>query len=103
VEYYELLAPSILARRERPLQPWLQRRLGEDPQPILDAVLAEVRERGPLSSGDFEDPRDQRGTWWDWKPAKTALEVLFEQGCLMVDRRVNVQPQGRPEEMGGSR
>jgi uncharacterized protein YcaQ len=91
VEDFQYFAPAILARRERPLQPWLQRSLGEDTQQILDAVLDEVRERGPLASRDFEDPRDQRGTWWDWKPAKTALEILFEQGYLMVDRRENFQ------------
>ena len=90
-EDYEHLAPAILARRERPLQPWLLRSLGEDAPQILDAVLAEVRDRGPLASRDFEDPRDQRGTWWDWKPAKTALEVLFAQGYLMVDRRESFQ------------
>jgi uncharacterized protein YcaQ len=33
----------------------------------------------------------QRGTWWDWKPAKIALEILFEEGHLMIDRRVNFQ------------
>lgn len=90
-EDYEHLAPAIVARRDRPLQPWLLRSLGEDTQQILDAVLDEVRERGPLASRDFEDPRDQRGTWWDWKPAKTALEILFERGYLMVDRRENFQ------------
>jgi uncharacterized protein YcaQ len=88
---YGHFAPAILARRERPRQPWLLRSLGEDAQQILDAVLAEVRERGPLASRDFEDTRDQRGTWWDWKPAKTALEILFEGGYLMVDRRENFQ------------
>ena len=91
VEDFQYFAPAILARRERPLQPWLHRSLGEDSQEILDAVLAEVRERGPLASRDFKDPRDQRGTWWDWKPAKTALEILFAQGYLMVDRRENFQ------------
>ncbi len=91
VEDYPYFAPVILARRERPLQPWLVRRLGDDAEEVLDTVLAEVRERGPLASRDFEDPRSKRGTWWDWKPAKTALEVLFERGYLMVDRRVNFQ------------
>jgi uncharacterized protein YcaQ len=91
VEDYAHFAPAITARRERPLQPWLVRRLGDDVESILDAVLAEVRESGPLASRDFEDTRHQRGTWWDWKPAKTALEVLFEWGHLMVDRRVNFQ------------
>jgi len=91
VEDHAHLAPVIRARRERPLPTWTQRRLGDDPQGILDTVLAEIRERGPLASKNFQDPRGKRGTWWDWKPAKTALEVLFDRGHLMVDRRVNFQ------------
>ena len=91
VEDYPYFAAIILARRDHPLQPWLVRSLGDKGDAILDAVLAEVRERGPLSSRDFKDPRRERGSWWDWKPAKTALEVLFEQGYLLIDRRVNFQ------------
>ena len=89
VEDYAYFAPAILDRRERPLHAWVQQRLGDDPEGALDSVLAEVQERGALSSRDFEDPRHKRGTWWDWKPAKTALEVLFSWGTLMVERRVN--------------
>ncbi len=91
IEDYEYFLPTLLARRERPPQAWVERRLGDDPQGILDAVLHEVRERGSLASRDFEDTRDERGTWWDWKPAKTALELLFAQGYLMVDRRESFQ------------
>ncbi|MBU0490355.1 MAG: winged helix DNA-binding domain-containing protein [Chloroflexi bacterium] len=90
VEDYAHLAPVIHARRERPLYgDWSLKRLGDDPQGVLDAVLDRIREEGALGSQHFEDPRAQRGTWWDWKPAKAALEVLFERGHLMVDRRVN--------------
>ena len=91
VEDYAYFAPTILARRERPLHTWVQQRLGDDPEGALDSVLAEVQERGGLSSRDFKDPRHKPGTWWDWKPAKTALEVLFSWGTLMVERRVNFQ------------
>ena len=91
VEDYPYFAPRLLARRELHPEPWIERRLGDDPQGLLDAVLEEIRERGPLASRHFEDPRDERGTWWDWKPAKTALELLFVQGHLMVDRRENFQ------------
>jgi uncharacterized protein YcaQ len=91
VEHYAFFAPAILARRERPLHSWILRRLGDNPDDALEEVLAEVRERGALSSRDFEDPRHKRGTWWDWKPAKTALEILFSWGTLMVERRVNFQ------------
>ncbi len=51
--------------------------------PVLDRVRAE----GPLGAADFEDPRKNRGTWWDWKPAKLVLEDLFDQGVLMATRR----------------
>jgi len=91
VEDYPHFVPTFLAQRDRPPQHWIERRLGDDPQGTLDAVLKEVRERGPLASRDFEDTRDGRGTWWDWKPAKTALELLFAQGYLMVDRRESFQ------------
>ena len=91
VEGYEYFVPTLLARRDRPPQQWIERRLGDDPHGTLDAVLKEVRERGPLASRDFQDTRDGRGTWWDWKPAKTALELLFAQGYLMVDRREGFQ------------
>jgi uncharacterized protein YcaQ len=57
----------------------------------MDGVMAEIAERGALSSKDFHDPRDERGTWWDWKPAKHALNILYDRGYLMVDRRVNFQ------------
>ena len=91
VEDYPHYAPAILSRRERPIEPWSMRDLGEDPQALLDAVLAEMRWRGPLASRDFEDSQVRRGGWWNWKPAKTALEVLFEHGYLMIDRRENFQ------------
>ena len=91
VEDYDYFAPVIVARREDPLHNWIRKRLGDEPQKVLDEVLDRVREEGPLASRDFSDPRGQRGTWWDWKPAKTALEILFSRGYLLVDRRVNFQ------------
>jgi uncharacterized protein YcaQ len=92
VEDYDYFAPLILARRGRPHR-WYGNMevLGEDPQAIMDGVLAEIKERGALASKDFHDPRDGRGTWWDWKPAKHALNILYDRGYLMVDRRVNFQ------------
>lgn len=50
-------------------------------------VLARVRAEGPLSSKDFADPRGKAGSWWDWKPAKRALEYLFQSGRLLVASR----------------
>jgi uncharacterized protein YcaQ len=45
-----------------------------------------------LSSSDFENDTGKKGgTWWDWKPTKTALEYLFWRGDLMVSERKNFQ------------
>jgi len=70
---------------------WLRgwREKNED---VLADVLERVRGEGPLTSKDFAPPPgERRGTWWDWKPAKTALEILLWQGDLMVSERRNFQ------------
>ena len=59
---------------------------------LLQPVLERIRNEGPLSSKDFSHPSDKKGgTWWDWKPAKAALEMLFWKGDLMVTERRNFQ------------
>ncbi len=62
----------------------------EPDEPLMREVLARVRAEGPLKASDFEHP-SQRGSWWDWKPAKKALEQLFMRGELMVVRRERFQ------------
>ena len=52
----------------------------------VDLVLARIRSEGPLRARDFEH-RETRAGWWDWKPAKRALEYLFMAGELMVSRQ----------------
>jgi uncharacterized protein len=58
-----------------------------------EAVLERIRAEGPLSTADFESPKQpkQKGMWPDWKPAKAALEILFWRGELMVTERRNFQ------------
>ena len=58
---------------------------------VAKHVLDRIQEEGPLRSVDFKDTRKQRGSWWDWKPAKRALEHLFDTGRLMVSERRNFQ------------
>jgi len=59
---------------------------------LTEEVLARVRNEGPLTAGDFADvPGRKRGAWWDWKPAKAALEMLFYRGDLMVAERRGFQ------------
>jgi len=51
-----------------------------------ERVLARIRNEGPLMARHFEADRRPTG-WWDWKPAKRALEYLFMAGDLMVVRQ----------------
>lgn len=56
---------------------------------LTDAVRDRITNEGPLSSADFADDQVKRGSWWDWKPAKYALSILFDLGEIMVCKRVN--------------
>ena len=59
---------------------------------LMEPVLERIRQEGPLSSRDFTPPPNtKRGTWWDWRPAKVALELLFWRGDLMITERRNFQ------------
>jgi hypothetical protein len=54
----------------------------------FEPVLARIREEGPLAARDFENLTARgQGPWWDWKPAKAALETLFWRGELMIRER----------------
>lgn len=54
---------------------------------VLDRISAE----GALQSKDFEFKRSDPGNWYEWKPAKKALEQLFMEGKLMVVKRQGFQ------------
>lgn len=58
---------------------------------LMTEVLARVAAEGPLMARDFETPADGSTGWWNWKPAKRALEQLFMQGDLMVSGRDGFQ------------
>ena len=54
-------------------------------------ILRRIEFEGPLRTRDFENERSGNTGWWDWKPAKQALEQLFMQGELMVSAREGFQ------------
>ena len=58
---------------------------------LMQRILDRVRLEGPLKSRDFEDKRTSKEGWWDWKPAKRALEQLFIEGDLMITGRDGFQ------------
>ena len=54
---------------------------------IMQQVLERVEREGQLMVGDFENDRVEASSgWWDWRPAKVALERLYLEGKLMITR-----------------
>ncbi len=55
-------------------------------------ILRRIENEGPCQSRDFESPKGHKSTgWWDWKPAKVALEHMFLCGELLVCHRDGFQ------------
>lgn len=55
---------------------------------LMADVVRHVADAGPTRARDFETPARKGETgWWNWKPAKRALEQLFMQGDLMITGR----------------
>ena len=55
---------------------------------LMQGVRERLAGEGMLRAADFEQTGPRRGSWWDWKPAKVALEHLFAWGEVMIaDRR----------------
>lgn len=85
---YRFYTPNMISHRD-PMSKWAKDRL-EKCGYLMDDVLERIRKEGPLGSRDFKsEPGVRRAQWWDWKPAKTALELLFWRGDLMITRREN--------------
>lgn len=85
----EWIAPTWWARRNGNHRYHIERLEGIDAQQVIDEVLAAIEERGPLGSAHFDNSEGRRGSWWDHKPAKHALNALFDRGHLMVHHREN--------------
>ncbi len=83
--FYIPLMRSFLQRNK-----WFER-THEKCRKVMPVVLKRIREEGPLASRDFENPKPRSGQWWNWKPAKRALEMLLWLGELMVTRRDGFQ------------
>lgn len=68
-----------------------ERHWHEPDRVLMAQVLARLQHEGPLKASDFSDNSKRTGSWWDWKPAKKALEQLFMQGDIMAVRRERFQ------------
>lgn len=60
-------------------------------QTLLSRTLDRIQEEEGLRVRDFETKVHRQSEWYDWRPAKMALEVLFAAGDLMVADRPGFQ------------
>ncbi len=61
---------------------------------LMKELMGRIKSDGPLRSRDVKiqaDKDTKNSGWWDWKPAKKALEQLYMQGDLMVSERIGFQ------------
>jgi uncharacterized protein YcaQ len=68
--------------------PWRGDVFAREPE-LTERVLAEIAERGPLASRDFDG--SGAGGMWNWKPAKIVLEALYSAGRLAIAGRDGFQ------------
>jgi len=84
IKDYRYYLSHMQGKRSKYISSWIKGK-----KHIISRVKKRVAEEGPLSGSDFEGRNKRKGVWWDWKPEKMALEVLFLQGELMVSERKN--------------
>jgi len=89
IEDYRFYLPKMKSFLD-PIGKWEKNRYekyGRFMQPILERI----RQEGALSAKDFELPqgRKKKDGWWDWHEMKSALELLYWQGDLMIKARNN--------------
>jgi uncharacterized protein len=58
---------------------------------LVDAVRAQIRERGALGASELVDGGKSRGRWWGWSQGKEILEWLFWSGEVTTARRRNFE------------
>jgi uncharacterized protein YcaQ len=58
---------------------------------LVQSVLDQIRERGPLTTGMVEGGGERGTDMWAWSPGKRALEYLFWSGAVTAWRGTNFE------------
>lgn len=88
---YRFQMPHQRDLREHPTN-WYQRWLTEQGHPeTIQFVRERIQREGALRVSDFERGDHPPGAWWNWRPAKVALEYLYAFGDLMIAGREKFQ------------
>jgi len=68
-------------------QPWQRAQELLDAHPgLINSVLQQVADHGPLTVRDLDAPEHTNEAWWGYGPGKVALEVLFAHGHVSALR-----------------
>ena len=68
------------------------RRVAQERPDLVERVLSEVAERGPMAASEMEEEGPRRGEpWWSWSDTKRAFEFLFWSGLITSARRRNFE------------
>ncbi len=67
------------------------KRYATEHQSLVNAVLAQIREQGPLGASELEAAGKSSGGWWGWSQGKEILEWLFWTGAVTTARRRNFE------------
>lgn len=94
---------AVIAVDDWPLWAWKRRqplrggeeRWAAEHAGIIDGVLAEFAERGPMRPSDMEHPAHERvpGGWWNKSDAYWATAILFRRGDLVTVGRSRFERQ----------
>jgi len=90
VELYPLMRARMEAAKRGDLWGGIARFARENKK-YIDAVYAEVSDRGPLAASDLSEKGIRGEKWWGWAPGKSALEWLFWTGALTTSSRRNFE------------
>ncbi len=85
VRFHPLLRWRMERARSRPFRHVAQTQ--KERPGYVDAVLAEVAERGPIAASALTDPGRKAGPWWGWSYGKSVLEWLFYTGDVTTAGR----------------
>ena len=83
---------EMLAYGDSPTYAPRRRAFHEEHRTYIDALVDEIRDRGPLAASQLADPRRGTGDWWDRRGlGRQALEFLFARGELAAWRAPNFE------------
>jgi uncharacterized protein YcaQ len=84
--------PLFGFRKERMRAKYSQRPWVQGNRSMLDWLLAELADKGPMPASRFEHIENVRkGPWWGWSDVKLGLEYLFDWGDVVSAGRRNFE------------